>query len=182
MDPLLPFHAVFKLTDKELVLDYEIQNKSARDIYMLDRIDRGTRYRADPNVVYVHLERGTKTIWLNKQVPEIPEGVHPTVVHSPYVTPLRAGATAREQVRVPLPVREVREYQVRPRSGQPQLDHYRDVYFTLQYYWRIEGMVEEVMDMDGQPVIVPRSSVPLKASDFGYLESERIAMPVPVQA
>jgi hypothetical protein len=182
MNPLLRFDAKFRVSDKELVLTYEVENRSTRDMYMLDRIDRDNDYRADPNVVYVHLERDTKTVWLNKQIPRVPKGVRPYAPSVPYSTPLRAGATVREEIHVPLPVREVRAYEGRRPEGELRPVQYRQAYFTLQYYWRIEGMTEEILNIrGGHKVIATRSGTRrLQQSDYGLLETERVAIDLPV--
>ena len=179
MNPLLPFKAKFQISDKELVLTYEVENRSTRDVYMMDRLERGRPYTADPNIIYAHLDHDTKTVWLNKVTPEIPEGKHPDPPHFPlFYTPLRAGTKAREEIRVPLPIREWREYNAY--KGEGHLVNYRHVYFTLQYYWRTDGMTEIIDNFDGQKVIYTRGGVPLKNSDFGLLQTELVTISLPV--
>lgn len=182
MDLSLSFSSSFKVTEKELVLSYEVQNRSNRDAYLFTGVYFDYPYTADPNAIYIHFERDTKTVWLNKMIPAIPEGVSPYEPASPVQSPLRAGATFREEVRVPLPIRERRAYEEVPSrpEGTPVLASYEGMRFTLQYYWRTEGMIEEMVDMGGVKVLATRGGAPLKDSDFGHLESERVTLRVPV--
>lgn len=181
MNTQLRFQATFQISEKELVLRYEVENRSARDVYLLDRIDRGDGpYTGSPDVIYVHLDRDARTVWLNKRIAPIPKGRHPTVPIAPFPSPLRAGATVREVVRVPLPVRELREYWSRPPGHELRPTEYREVYFSLQYYWRTEGMTEEVIDFDGVKVVGTGGGRPLTDADFGLLESERVKLRIPV--
>jgi hypothetical protein len=177
-DPSISFRAAFRLSDEELVVSYEVHNRSERDLYLLNLILEGPAPRLDPNVIYVHLERDEKTIWLNKMIPAVPEGAY--TPKTPLSTPLRAGATFREEVHIPVPVKEHREDAPDRWKGEPRLVTYKRVYFTLQYYWRTEGMREEHLDLDGLRVLVTRGGTPLKESDFGLLESEQVEIAAPV--
>jgi hypothetical protein len=100
---------------------------------------------------------------------------------APFVTPLRAGGTFHETVRVPLPVREYLEYSMRgPRpAGEPQTAIYENVSFTLGYYVKVDGTREETRQVQGTEVVMPigpRGTRP----EFGLLESGPVRLDVPV--
>ena len=187
MDPSVPFKASFELTEKELVLSYEVQNRGGRDLYLYNRVTWDDPQHSTPDIVYVHFERDDRTIWLNKRIPAIPNwpGVDFGEVACPFVTPVRVGATFREEVHVPLPVKERRFYGRGPRddgSGTPRLAIYDRVRFTVQYFWRTEGEMELIEDFGGTSQILTRGGARHKPSDFGFLESERVPLRVPVLA
>lgn len=180
MNPLVRFDAKFTRSDKELVLTYEVENRSARDLYMLDRVELKRPYRPDPNVVYVHFDHDTRTVWLNKRIHSEPykEGRRGPPPIFPDSTPLRAGSTVREEIRVPLPIREFRAFeQVTPES-ELTATTYHEVYFTLQYFWRTDGMTEGSYEIDGQKVLTTNGK--LTEADFGLLETPRVALDLPV--
>jgi hypothetical protein len=194
-DPLLSLTTMVKVSEKELVLSYQVHNRSPRDAYLFTGVHgpRHTPYfDEDPDVIYVHLERNSKTVWLNKRIPAIPDDCRPYTPSYPEQTPLRAGATFREEVHVPLPLEEVRAYARSGQPGQPALATYECVRFTLQYYWRTEGMTEQTrmvpktpFDLPPDaprhvPVIVTRGGTPLTDTDHGFLESDCIPLKLPV--
>ncbi len=170
------------IAGQNLVLDYEVRNGTARDAYLLNRIYRQMpAWQMGPDVVYVELVPGTRTVRLMKKIDDLPKGVNVTAPVAPFVTPLRAGATFRERVSVPLPVREHREYSMKgpAPAGEPETAVYQNVTFTLGYYWRAEGTREETRDIRGTEVVFPigpRGKLP----EYGVLTSEPVRIDVPV--
>jgi hypothetical protein len=185
MSGLLQMSARFQLTPTDLILVYEVANQSPRDAYLLNRLYRTEpKWDMSPHVIYVHLDHKTETIWLNKKLPDLPAGARITAPVAPFVTPLRAGASFREEVKVPLPVREYRQYSLdseEDEEDEPVLvpRPYRQVYFTLGYYRRPEGTVEKTQDVHGTEVVLPQtpSGVPL---EFGELHTDRKRLDIPV--
>lgn len=167
----------------QLVLDYEVWNASPRDVYLLNRIYRPTpSWRMGPDIVYVELVPSTRTVRLMKKIDDLPKGVNVTAPVAPFVTPLRSGAVFKETVRVPLPVRERREYQEyarRKRAREPDTAVYPNVTFTLGYYFRAEGTREEKRDVHGMEVILPMAPRG-RLAEFGLLESGPFRVDVPV--
>jgi len=101
---------------------------------------------------------------------------------APFVTPVRAGSSFTEDVRVPLPIEEYLQYPPpdhQDRTGKTRDATYHAVYFTLGYYWRPEGTREETREVQGEPVVMPRTppGVPLQ---FGRLESKSMPAELPV--
>lgn len=114
------------------------------------------------------------TVWVNKKLAEIPSGPLITSPVAPYVTPVRAGDKFREEVVVPIPITEYRQYngEIHAEPDMTPLETYKEIYFSLGYYWRPEGTAEEEAEVHGTPVIIPR---PPRASpmEFGILDSDR---------
>lgn len=181
-DAGLELHARVQVAGEHLVLDYEVRNRSSKDAYLLNRVYRSTpTWQLKPDLIYVELVPGTRTVRLFKKLADLPKNVNVTAPVSPFVTPLRAGGEFRETVRVPLPVREYLEYSMRgPQpAGEPQTTVFQNVSFTLGFYWRVEGTREETRQIQGTEVVIPigpRGKLP----EFGLLESGPVRLDVPV--
>lgn len=178
----LTLSTAFEVQPAHLVLRYEVTNHAARDAYLLNRLFRTTpQWNISPDVIYVHLEPETETVWLNKKLADIPSGVNVAAPVAPFVTPLRAGTLFRETVRVPLPVREYRQYSMGPPPDEKSATTrvYKYVYFTLGYYWRPEGTTEMTQVVQGSEVVMPRTP-PGKPLEFGRLVTERYRLDIPV--
>jgi hypothetical protein len=181
MNEPLHLSAAFKLQRDHLMLDYQVSNTAARDVYLLNRLYRTTpRWDMSPDLVYVDLDPATDTVWLNKRIADLPADVSVNVPVAPFVTPVRAGEVFREQVNVRLPVREYHQYSPgRSHGGALEARTFKRVYFTLGYYWRPEGVIEETRDIQGTPVIFPRTP-PGKPLEFGQVRTDVIRLDIPV--
>jgi hypothetical protein len=181
MNEPLHLSAAFKLQRDHLVLDYQVSNLAARDVYLLNRLYRTTpRWDMSPDLVYIDLDPATETVWLSKRIADLPSGVSVNAPVSPFVTPLRAGGVFREQVHVRLPVREYHQYSPgHSHEGPPGARRFKRAYFTLGYYWRPEGAVEETRDIQGTPVIFPRTP-PGKPIEFGQARTDVMHLDIPV--
>ena len=179
MNVPLDLSASFKLQSDHLVLDYLVSNRASRDVYLLNRLYRTVpRWDMSPGLVYIHLDSATETVWLNKKIADVPALVTSPV--APFVTPVRAGEVFREQVHVRLPVREYREYGRGPKhEGPPKERRFKRVYFTLDYYWRPEGTVEEIRDIQGTRVVFPRTP-PGKPLEYGRAQTDVVGIDIPV--
>lgn len=181
-DAGLEMHATFVIADQHLVLDYEVRNGTPRDVYLLNRLYRSMpTWHLGPDVIYIELVPGTKTVRLTKKLADLPKGVNVTSPVAPFVTPLRAGSTFHETVRIPLPVQEYLEYSrrgPRPASETPTAV-FQNVSFTLGYYWRVEGTREETRQIQGTEVVMPIGPRD-KRPEFGLLASDPVQIDVPV--
>ncbi|MBC7911563.1 MAG: hypothetical protein H7Y30_13735 [Pyrinomonadaceae bacterium] len=177
----LLFNASFDLSETELVLTYEVENRDQRDVYLLNRLYRPTpTWVMGPDLIYIHLLRDKATIWFNKKLADIPTDRNVLSPVAPYVTPLRAGQRFKEQVHIPLPVNEYREYGPFPEpTGPPRKRMYKQVYFTLGYYWSVSGMKEKVSQIEGQEVVMPIAP-PGTRLQFGELTTPTYSINVPV--
>ncbi len=181
-DAGLELHAHFEVAGQNLVLDYEVRNGTARDVYLLNRLYRSMpTWHLGPDVIYIELIPGTKTVRLFKKLADLPKGVNVTSPVAPFVTPLKAGGTFHETVRIPLPVREYLEYSMRgPRpAAEAPTAVFERVTFTLGYYWKVEGTREEVRQIQGTEVVMPIGPRD-KRPEFGLLESGPVRLDVPV--
>ncbi len=181
MNELLDLSATLKVRGDSLVLDYRVSNHSSRDVYLLNRLYRTTpQWDMSPDLVYIHLDTVTETVWLNKKIADLPSGVMVNAPVSPFVTPVRAGTSFRERVQVRLPIREYRQYGLGPkRKGPPEARVFKQVYFTLGYYWRPEGTLEETRDVQSTRVVLPRTP-PGKPLEFGQAHTDVVPLDIPV--
>ena len=180
--------AVFSIENEELVLVYEVTNNDTLDVYLLNRLFRSTpAWELSPAVIYVHLQRDDKTVWLNKKIADIPKDVNVTAPVSPFVTPVRSGAAFKEEVRIPLPVVEYRQYGAygggpseAARKSEPVPVTYEYVFFTLGYFWGAKGTTEETRDIQGTEVIIPTLPPEARPPRFGELHTELKRLDIPV--
>jgi len=179
----LKLTTVFQFSKEKLKLVYEVHNPATRDVYLLNRLYLTLpEWKMTPDVIYVHFLPETRTIWLNKKLAEIPQGPLITSPVAPYVTPVRAGARFKEEIVLPLPLVEYRQYsgEIRAAADQSPFEMYQEVYFSLGYYWRPDGTKEEELEIQGTPVIMPRPPMGTPV-EFGVVESARSRLDVPVQ-
>ena len=182
MNDPIQLSAKFAVDTKQLILKYEVVNRSSRDAYLLNRLYRSApSLDMNPDVIYVHLDSKTETVLLSKKLEDLPQGISVTAPIAPFVTPLRAGASFREEVHVPIPVEEYRQYPTgaTAEGGTPKSRIFKNVRFTLGYYWRPEGTKEETSQIQGTEVIVPKTP-PGKAIEFGRLEVGPTRLDIPV--
>jgi hypothetical protein len=158
----------------DLVLRYEVANDDHRDVYLLNRLSRSNKI--SPDVIYVRLDEATETILLSKKVADLPEGLSPTVPVAPFVSPLRAGTSFSEEIRIRIPVHCYYEY-LTPDDSRGELRMFRHVLFALGYYWRPAGAREKTQNIGGVSVILP---IFVGGPEFGELHSERTRIDVPV--
>ena len=160
-----------------LLLEYRVTNQAPRDAYLLNRV-HDQAMRTSPDLIYLELDRSRRLVNAYKKIPVIPQGMRPTVPAAPYVTPLRAGTTLTETVRIPLPVREFTAYGRIPENGR--LMSYRGLWFTLGFYWSVPGMRERQQQIiPGVEVVVP-TPPPGVQLEFGGLTSDAISLEIPV--
>jgi hypothetical protein len=182
MNDALNLTASFRISEKKLVLKYEVANRSKRDTYLLNRLYRSTpEWQMTPDVIYAELDRATQTVILSKRLADLPKGLRITTPVAPFVTPLRAGTSFSEEVNLNLPLSVYRQYPTgkpAPKEG-PKEKTYHRVRFILGFYWRPEGTVEEKQDVQGTEVVVPRTP-PGKQIEFGSLESDVVLLDIPV--
>lgn len=151
--------AHFKIEGDTLILDYEVTNKSNRDIYLLNRIYKTSpTWSIRPDIIYVELDASTGRIELSKKLADLPEGVSVNTPVAPFVTPLRSGLSFRERVQIPLPIREYRQYGMRSTSSgnDERQAFFNSLRFTLGYYWRPEGTKEDIRDIQDTQVVLPQ--------------------------
>jgi len=164
----------------QLLVGYEVYNRSSHDIYLLNRLYRSSpAWRMDPSVVYVRLDKPTATVMLAKRTPDLPEGVSVTAPFSPFVTPVRASQTFRETIALPLPLATYEQYARKHPQPRNTKATYRHVNFTLGYYIAPEGTTEEERDVQGSKVIIPK--IPAgRRPEFSGLTSAVFDVAVPV--
>jgi hypothetical protein len=185
---MIGFSASFAIEAQELVLNYEVTNRDRRDIYLINRLYRSMPvWDMSANVIYVHLDAGNQTVWLNKKIPDIPKDVLVNSPVAPFITPVRAGSDFREEVRIPLPLQDYRQYghyaggpSLAAFRAEPERVNYKRVYFTLGYYWPLDGTKEEIRNIQGTEVVFPIAPQQSGFPEFGELQSEVERLDIPV--
>jgi hypothetical protein len=152
---------VVDVHDGKLVIQYTVRNRGHRDAYLLNRLHRASPPEMSSDIAYVELDRSQGVIEVSKRIADAPAtgGSGPPVPVAPYVTPVRAGQTFDETIRLALPVRIYREYGRSP-APDPQrerVSEYRGVRLVLGYYWRDPGVTETSGIVLEQPVLIPGS-------------------------
>jgi len=180
----LSLHATFTLRDEELLLTYEVKNRSKRDAYLINRLySQAPIFEFSPDIVYVDLDPITKTIRFYKNHPTQPmdEGEDgPTSLITAHSSPVRAGTSFQEDVHIQLPVYYYNGYGHRRSSRIFSPATYKHVNFSVAYRWRPEWQVEEVHDLYGTPTLMPVDSYLVPRELWGVLETDRINLKVPV--
>ncbi|NOX54016.1 MAG: hypothetical protein GXP27_06160 [Planctomycetes bacterium] len=175
----LSLTVTFNLTAHELQVHYCVRNKSARDIYLLNRLYKTIpSFTIDPNFIYIHLEKEKRTVHLVKRIPDIPAGKRVAAPVSPFVTPVRAKSEFSENVRILVPVREYRQYSAGAKGSGVEVT-YQFVDLTLGYYWREEGTKEELRRIGNFQVVLPHLP-PGKRPIFGELRTKPQRLPIKV--
>jgi hypothetical protein len=174
----------FALEGQELVLRYEVHNGDDRDVYLLNRIPGMPPERnLSTNNIYIGVDRASRTVKLYKRIPGYRgKGTGPTSLVSPYVTPVRAGTTFREEVRLPLPLLPWEEYGqgVYGPNGtiRGKQKAYHQITFELGFFWRAPDTTETPKEAYGEQVILPYS--PSHYPQFGELRSQAVSLELPV--
>lgn len=164
-----------------LLLNYTVQNRTEHDAYLLNRLFSDSPPALSADIAYVELDPSTETASVRKGIPDLPPGMSgPPVPVAPYVTPVRAGASFSETVRLALPLRIARAYgrSPQPRPGHETIAAFHGVTFNLQYYWREPGVSEKADTAFGQPVVVPYGF--RTAPRFGLLRAHVAPIDIPV--
>jgi hypothetical protein len=186
MSDLISLKTTYTLGERELLFVYEVSNRNNIDLYIFNRIYRTTRGSPviviHPDVIYVKPDASSRTVWLSKLTPP---GIDDPNVNAeppepPYVTPVRAGTTFREEVHIPLPLTEWSWDRKMPPPVGATITMYKYVYFTLEYTWRVEGEVEEPHEVQGTPVIHLKGDRRLVEGEYKTIESERVRLDIPV--
>lgn len=177
--PLL-FKWDFALRASDLLLTYEVTNNAQADLFVLSKLPRYIpEFEINPDIVYVQLGSFARTVEIYKNYPRMPkeEGCEVLTVYGDVV---RAGDTFREQVRVSLPIWAMNPYvsMKAPRKSKPVT--YNLVYFSLGYWWATPGLKEEIMDVQGHPIITQVGGSPVTADQMGVLETARVELRLPV--
>lgn len=167
----------------QLVLRYTVRNGLAQDAYLLNRLYTSSPPRMSPDIAYVELEAASRVVRVFKGLAPIPSGPTsgPTAPVAPYVTPVRAGATFSEFVRIASPVRVYREYGRSPRPLLPPEEHitqFLGVSFALGWYARAPGVTEVPDTAFDQPVVLPAGFRGMP--DIRTIRSEVVPLGIPV--
>lgn len=115
-----------------LQLTYRVENTTPHRAWLVNRLfrRRPAGFEVDPDVVYVGVDSGP-VLHLRKQLVEVPEHIDVEAPEVPYVTPVAAGESFEETVRVPLPVAPHAPYEPQDRADQAYV--VEQLVFSLGY-------------------------------------------------
>jgi hypothetical protein len=109
--------AVLSRTDAYVVIGYEIENTTGRDVVVCNRLYRDRTpdggYVVDPDVVFIAIESGPRPE-VTKRVPERGDDVNVEYPYQPLATLLRPGERFAEQIRLSLPIGPIDAYLKQP--------------------------------------------------------------------
>src|SRR5262245_19890596 len=105
------------IADGRLHVQYTVANHRSRDAYLLNRLfTTSGEPRMSPDIAYVELDEAERIARIFKGMFPLPPGMSgPPVPIAPYVSPVRAGASFTETIKLVLPLRIYREYGRSPR-------------------------------------------------------------------
>jgi hypothetical protein len=164
------FQVDVRVAERDLVVQYTVINHAERDLYLLNRLYRSTpEWTITPDIVYVELEPTNRVVLLSKKLADLPEGVSVTMPVAPFVSPVRGMTSFTEEVRIPIPVQQYRQYSITSRPAAAALKTYDYVDLTIGYYWRPPDTTEEVRQVQGTAVIIPHTPAGARL-EFGLLQ------------
>jgi hypothetical protein len=168
-----------RIAGETLVIRYTVENRSGRDVYLLNRLYTTVPPRLSPDIAYVELDQREHVVEVSKVLASMPAGAAPTSPVAPYVTPVRAHERFSEDIHLRLPLRRYQQYHNLPAEpDKEQIVQYQGVTFTVGYYWREPGVYEEPATAFDQPVIIPKGFKGFPS--FGSLTAPVLPIAVPV--
>src|SRR5438105_3878869 len=131
MSPEFPFHVRAETRNGQLLIYYEVENRSSRDLYLFTReVVKNQSIDEAPGVEF-DSERRTLSVY---KLPNVVEG---TLLYQPILplfTPVRAGKRFVDRVEVLLPAREFRHGAAPTEACHERPSLYRGLRFAIQYH------------------------------------------------
>jgi hypothetical protein len=163
-------------TEAGLVLTYEVHNRGAQALWLLDRLfERGPTgsLRLDPDKAYVEL-RGN-AVAVSRMLHPIPGEVLVEVPEVPAVTRVEPGQTVSRRAVLAVPLRHWLPYEQEPAQELP-LESVRELRLRAGYLVDEPGMeLHEAKDSEGGSYKYPSYGKALKAQKI--LESGPLSVP-----
>jgi hypothetical protein len=149
--------AELSLAADRLVLSYRVENTGRSDVYLVNKVYKALpKAEINKDFAYVWLtEQGG--LYIEKDVPPVPQGLSPTSLVVPYMTVVRAGASFAETVELPAPVRQYIEYVDNTPPADPQKERVvtaSGVVFSIGYFVRPPGATERFEQQLGEEVVL----------------------------
>ncbi len=158
-----------------LTFTYTVTNGSHYRIYLVNQLFHrrgGSGFLVDPNLVYAEVDKNL-TLYLRKQLIEVPEDLDVEAPEVPYVTPVAAVTSFAETVNMSFPIEPHDPYHPQPQAQAPYSIH--------QFSFSLGYLVEDM------PVRVTEVSLPSGTKHWwiGYtnlLQRQRLKVIGPLQA
>ena len=177
--PEFPFHVSVETRNDRLLIHYELENLSSRDVYFFTREVVRNEIVDAPGVEFDG-DRENKTLWVYK----VPNVIVGALLYQPIrvlFTPVRAGKRFVDMVEVLLPAREFRHGAAPPEACHDRQSLYHGLGFRIRYH-RSNPLVREETQKIGDVEVVQ----PIFPNEFyfdgGWLTSSVIPLDIPVIA
>jgi hypothetical protein len=178
--PEFPFHVSVETRNDRLLIHYEVENLSSRDVYLYTReVVRNDEIVDAPGVEFDG-DRENKTLWVYK----VPNVIVCALLYQPIrvlFTPVRAGKRFVDTVEGLLPAREFRHGAAAPEACHERPSLYHGLRFAIRYH-RSNPLVREETQKIGDVEVVQ----PIFPNEFyfdgGRLTSSVIQLDIPVIA
>jgi hypothetical protein len=149
--------AELSLAADRLVLSYRVENTGRSDVYLVNKVYKALpKAEINKDFAYVWLtEQGG--LYIEKDIPPVPQGLSPTSLVVPYMSVVRAGASFTETVELPIPVRQYIEYLDNTPPAGPDKERVvttNGVVFAIGYFVRPPGATERFEHQLGEEVVL----------------------------
>ena len=149
--------AELSLAADRLVLSYRVENTGRSDVYLVNKVYKALpKAEINKDFAYVWLtEQGG--LYIEKDIPPVPQGLSPTSLVVPYMSVVRAGASFTETVELPIPVRQYIEYLDNTPPADPDKERVvttNGVVFSIGYFVRPPGATERFEQQLGEEVVL----------------------------
>ncbi len=176
MTPEPRFRVRAEIRNGQLLIHYEVENPSARDLYLYTReVVANDRIDEVPGIEF---DRDHRTLFVYK-LPNVAEGTNVAQPIRGLVTPVRAGQRFEDTVNVALPAREFLHGVARMEGCQEISTMYRGLRFAIHYVLSIpdaEERMEKIGDIKVLQPIFPLA----RQLDGGWLRYTTIPLDIPV--
>jgi hypothetical protein len=185
MNELLTLMVSFLMDGNSLMLTYSVTNKSPTLVYLSNlhvHVEQGAGPVPDPSVAFVTFEK--EEVHITKRKPPMPQDKLYTPLPY-YVTPLKPGATFKESLSLPLPLKQNIPYT--SIQTNDQISKMKAVYFSLGYFESNPAIEAGELQRGGQKVFILRPSAALKKGEVAnqpavekFLVSEKTQLEIPI--
>lgn len=154
MSPEPLFHVRAEIKNGQLLIHYEVENPSPRDLYLFTRVvtrevDGHPRIEEVPGVRFDPENRALRI----DKLPDFGWGTRLYLAFRANVTPVRAGKRFEDTVSVILPAREFSQGVAPAEACRRRSSTYRGLRFTIDYQWSHPLVRESSEKIGGEEVI-----------------------------
>jgi len=124
--------AAVQQTPEALILGYEFNNRSPKVAFLFNALYRtGSGGGLETSPDYVYAEASGETLLLSKKIHPVPDDIDVERPEVPWCTRVEPGATFREKITIPVPVKLWTPYSTPPRPHAPSAVAFFELGFHL---------------------------------------------------